>query len=250
MIEPREIWHFDTRHVGSRVLVYDSLPSTNDLAHSLNEPGTAIVADVQTAGRGQYQRVWQSSRGASLLVSVTVAPPPELLRPVILIAWAAVAVRDTIRTLTTYKARIKWPNDLLIDGRKVCGILTESQRFSVVGIGLNLTQTAEDFAELPEATSLMLATGIDCEPAKALKLLLHALDDRYDRLLDGDRTSLEREWRQGLALTGKHVLAELSDGAFLTGRLIDVGFDGVEIDLGDGAIQAIAPEHVRHLAGA
>src|SRR6266498_1996281 len=82
---PRETWELDTRHVGRRVLVYDALPSTNDAAADLAadpaNAGAVVVADFQTAGRGQYGRTWQSRPGASLLMSVLLAPPATLRRP-------------------------------------------------------------------------------------------------------------------------------------------------------------------------
>src|SRR3954469_18386865 len=164
MFTPRETWHFETERVGRRVLVYDSVDSTNTRAAEFarsnpDADGLVLVADQQTAGRGQYGRVWVSRPGSSLLMSVVLRPPPELLRPVILTAWAAVSVAEAILTLTGAQARIKWPNDLLIRGKKVCGILIEqtgtgSELVTVAGIGLNLNQTADEFARanLPDAT--------------------------------------------------------------------------------------------------
>ncbi|CAN5270242.1 hypothetical protein BH11PLA2_BH11PLA2_12480 [soil metagenome] len=249
MIPPRETWHFDTRHVGQRVLVYDSLPSTNDLAFEINEPGTVIVAETQTAGRGQQGRVWQSRPGCSLLMSVIVAPPPELNRAVVLIAWAAVAISDAILSLTGQQARIKWPNDLLLKGRKVCGILTEQQRSTVVGIGLNLNQTHADFeqAELPQATSLALATGGNIEATAALSMVLRKLDAEYDRLLAGEQVPLESDWKWRVGLLGRHVHLELMDGSSLSGRLRDMSFEGIEIDSADGPATVIAPERLRQM---
>ena len=249
---PREEWHLDTQHIGRRVAFFDSLPSTNDLAHEWNEPGTAIVADAQTAGRGQYSRAWQSRPGCSLLMSVTLDPPPALARPVALIAWAAVAVADAILTLTALQATIKWPNDILLSGKKVCGILTETQRSSVVGIGLNLSQTAGDFAAegLPAAMSLALASGPAIAAAPAVNVLLRKLDSEYERLLRGETVPLETEWKRRLGLLGRHVTFALTDGATVSGRLKEMGFDGIELEAGDGAFQVIAPEHVRAMSAA
>src|SRR5687767_8862526 len=151
MFTPRETWHFDTERIGRRVLVYDHVDSTNtrgaELAHAdPDADGLVLIADQQTAGRGQYGRVWQSRPGSSLLLSVVLRPPAELRRPVILTAWAAVSVAEAILALTGVQARIKWPNDLLVRGKKVCGILIEQsgtagEIVTVAGIGLNLNQT-------------------------------------------------------------------------------------------------------------
>src|SRR5262245_3613797 len=103
MFTQREIWHFDTERIGRRVLVYDRVDSTNTLAATLaaseDTDGLVLIADEQTAGRGQYGRVWMSRPGSSLLLSVILQPPAELQRPVILTAWAAVSVAETILAL-------------------------------------------------------------------------------------------------------------------------------------------------------
>ena len=138
MLPPREIWTFDSQHIGRQVLVYDSLSSTSDVASALAldsaHEGTVVLAEFQTAGRGQFGRVWQSVPGSSLLVSVVLQPPAALRRPVILTAWAAVSLVRAIQELTGLQPRIKWPNDLLIDRRKVCGILIEQSTAVVAAI--------------------------------------------------------------------------------------------------------------------
>ncbi len=249
--EPRETWHFDTRHVGRRVLVYDALASTNDTAAELpaDDAGTAVVADHQTAGRGQYGRAWLTRPGSALLLSVLVAPPNHLRRPVVLTAWAAVGVAEAVRTLTGVQARIKWPNDLLIRGKKVCGILIEQRAGTVVGIGLNLTQSAEEFAAagLPDATSLALATGAVLDPRAAVAAVLRRLDEEYSRLVSGELVPLEADWKWRVGLLGRHVTAVLADSESVSGRLRDLTFDGVELEVGESGVRVLRPELVRQL---
>src|SRR5262245_17248228 len=138
--KPREIWHLDTRHIGRRVLVFDQLDSTNSQAAALAEDaanaGVIVLADTQSAGRGQHGRSWQCPASKGVLLSVLLFPPVPLRRPVLLAAWAAVAVCETIRDCTGLDSTIKWPNDILIRGKKVCGILIEQGRGTVAGIGL------------------------------------------------------------------------------------------------------------------
>src|SRR3712207_1064353 len=114
------------RHIGHTVLIYDRLGSTNTLALSggtdARDHGLIILAREQSAGRGQYGRVWQAPPDSSILMSLLLYPPPELRRPVILTAWAAVAVGELVLEATGLQARIKWPNDVLLHGKKVCGI--------------------------------------------------------------------------------------------------------------------------------
>jgi BirA family biotin operon repressor/biotin-[acetyl-CoA-carboxylase] ligase len=254
---PRETLTFDQQHIGRQVDCYDSVTSTNDLATLLSRDpdhhGRVIVAEHQTAGRGQYGRVWQSRPGSSLLMSVLVFPPPELRRPVILTAWAAVAVGDAILALTGVQARIKWPNDLLIRGQKVCGILIEQSTTAgslatSVGIGLNLNRTADEFiaAGLPEATALSLVLGSPVDPRRALGVVLRHLDDEYARLLDGERVPLESDWKWRVGLLGRHVVAELTDQSTVSGRLREMSFDGIELETGEGFV-ALAPESIRQL---
>ncbi|QEL16978.1 biotin--[acetyl-CoA-carboxylase] ligase [Limnoglobus roseus] len=251
MSDSPEHWHFDTRIIGREVFVYDELPSTNDRAADADLPvGTVVVARHQTRGRGQYNRVWQSRTGVSLLASIRLLPPPELNRPVTLTAWAAVAVGEATRELTGRQAKIKWPNDLLIRGKKICGILIEQKTATIVGIGLNLNQTAEEFAaaNLPDATSLGIVGDSDFDLRRACEVVVGKLDAEYTRLLAGERVPLEADWKWRIGLLGQHVVADLADGEAVAGRLIEMGFDGIELDLGDGAVRVLTPEFVRHLA--
>lgn len=250
---PRVVWQDDARRVGRRVLVFDALPSTNDAAAALaadrGNDGLVVLADHQTAGRGQYGRVWQSRPGASLLMSVLVFPPPELRRPVVMTAWAAVAVAEAIRELTGVQARVKWPNDLLVRGKKVCGILIEQGHGVVTGIGLNLNQTANDFAVavLPDATSLSIVSGAALDVRTTADVVIRRLTTEYDRLLAGELVPLEADWKWRVGLLGRAVVAELADGTAVTGRLRELSFDGVELDAGGLVPRVLRPEMVRQL---
>jgi len=158
-VKPADIWNLPTRRLGRQTIVFNQLDSTNTFAAPLaDDPandGLVVVAREQTAGRGQYGRVWQAPPGSSVLMSVLLFPPAPLRRPALLTAWAAVSVCETILQLAKLQAKIKWPNDVLIHGKKVCGILIEqrtgaSAEFplaTVVGVGLNITQSAEMFAQ-------------------------------------------------------------------------------------------------------
>ncbi len=250
---PREIWSFGTQHIGRQVLVYDSLPSTSDVAASLAADsahfGTVVLAEFQSAGRGQYGRVWQSVPGSSLLVSVVLQPPMALRRPVILTAWAAVSLVRAIHELTGLQPRIKWPNDLLIDTRKVCGILIEQSTAVVVGIGLNLNQSVDDFAQalLPDATSLAIETGTRFDLRTVMAAVVRHLDTEYSLLIQGDWQSLENEWSQRIGLVGRTVAVELADGVVLPGRLRALSFEALELDIGEVVPRVLQPELVRQI---
>jgi BirA family transcriptional regulator, biotin operon repressor / biotin---[acetyl-CoA-carboxylase] ligase len=251
MTTPTTVWNLDTARIGRCVIVYDVVDSTNNLAAALSadpaNDGIAVLAGSQTAGRGQHGRTWQTPAGSAVLLSVLCFPPPHLRRAAVLTAWAAVAVCETVRQTIEMDATIKWPNDVLVDGRKVCGILTEQNRGTVVGIGLNVNQAATDFATagLAEATSLRALSGQPFECADVARSLLRNLDAEYERLLGRDLATLEEKWRAGAGLLGRHVEAECADGV-IRGRLLEMTFDGVLLDIGS-EIRLLAPEMVRHI---
>lgn len=249
---PRETWNLDTAHIGRRVLFFDALESTNTTAAVLattSEEPLVVVADHQTAGRGQYGRVWQARPGSSLLMSVALRPPLELCRPVILTAFAAVAVAEAVFALTGVQARVKWPNDILVRGKKVCGILIENTTATVIGIGLNLSQTAEEFADanLPDATALGIIAGGLFDVPTAANAVVRKLDAEYARLLTGERVAVEADWKWRIGLLGRQVAVELTDGSTVTGRLREMSFDGLELETGDRGFRTLIPETVRHI---
>jgi BirA family biotin operon repressor/biotin-[acetyl-CoA-carboxylase] ligase len=262
----REEWHLGTRHIGQRVLVFDQLDSTNtraaQYAADTQNHGLVIVAEDQTAGRGQHGRDWQAPAGRAVLMSILLFPPPALRRPALLTAWAAVAVCDTIRQATGLEAKIKWPNDVLLRGRKVCGILIESKiqnalarpesdpgNFAVVvGIGLNVNQTPQDFekANLPQAGSLALFSKQVLDCATVGRLLVDRLDEEYDRLVQGDFAGLEASWKQHLGLLGKQVAVECVEGRHW-GRLRELNLEHVELEKDEiGTIRLIS-EAIQHI---
>ena len=158
--------------------------STQRLLQADDEEGAVAVAEEQTEGRGRLGRSWHAPARTSVLVSVLLRPPvaPPRLPELSLVAGDAVA--GAIAEITGLEPAIKFPNDVLIDGRKVAGILAEaSEGRIVVGIGLNTNQTRE---ELPadtqtEPTSLMLELGRPVERAALLASVLVRLEDAYDR---------------------------------------------------------------------
>jgi BirA family biotin operon repressor/biotin-[acetyl-CoA-carboxylase] ligase len=256
--QPSEEWHLDTSRVGRRVLVFDRLDSTSSYAATLAgdtaHDGLAVLAREQSAGRGQYGRIWGCPPNAGVLLSVLVFPPAELRRPALVTAWAAVSVCESVRALTGLQARIKWPNDVLVRGQKVCGILTEQVLGAsgaggiVVGIGLNVNQSAETFAAvgLTEAASLAVLTGENRPCADVARALLGQLDEEFDRLCQGDLATLEACWKWRVGLLGKQVVAECAGGSH-RGRLLELGWDGVQLELTGGELLCLPPETVRQL---
>lgn len=231
-------------HVGRRVLVVDTLPSTNDYARRLTA-GDVVRAREQTAGRGQYGRSWVSPADSGVWLSAVVSPPAELCRPVVLTAWAAVAVAEAVRPLVNRQPAVKWPNDLLVKGKKIAGVLIERQGATVIaGVGLNVRQTQADFdaAGLPDAGSLQTVSGSEFDLDAAAEALVDSLEREYVALIGGELSTLESTWKWRIGLLGRPVIATLHDGREVSGRLTEMAFDGVVIES-----RAIAPEQIRSL---
>jgi BirA family biotin operon repressor/biotin-[acetyl-CoA-carboxylase] ligase len=157
----------ETSFIGQEIISYPSLPSTNDAAkreaRKGAKEGTVIIAEEQTAGRGRIGRSWLSPRG-SVALSIILYPPLAYLPCLIMVASLATA--NAIEQVTTLKAQLKWPNDVLINGKKVCGILVESDvkgngvDYAVIGIGLNVNINLAAFPGIaPSATSLSHELG-------------------------------------------------------------------------------------------
>jgi BirA family transcriptional regulator, biotin operon repressor / biotin---[acetyl-CoA-carboxylase] ligase len=246
-----DVWQLPTRCIGRRVLVFEELDSTNTFAAQLaddpSNDGAAVLADVQTAGRGQHGRVWQAAPKTSVLLSVVLHPPPNLRRAPVVTAWAALAVCRTVQQLAGISPNLKWPNDVHINDHKVCGILIEQGRGVVAGIGLNVRQNRADF----EALGLPLATSLAqhmVEPPTThavARVLLRQLDAEWGRLLDGQVGEVENTWKPLFSLLGRPVRV-VSGDEIIEGRLTQLGFDVLTIEVG-GRRRQLRPECVRHL---
>ena len=181
------------RRVGRELVCLETVDSTNnDLKRrAVGEApdGLVVVAEEQTGGRGRRGRSFASPAGKGLYLSALLRPSCTLEQLPALTAWSAVAVCDAVEALCGVRPGIKWPNDVILEGRKLCGILTELEleaesgalRYVVVGIGLNLSQTEADFGpELaPTAISLAQALGAAPRRAEAARALLDGLDRLY-----------------------------------------------------------------------
>jgi len=171
------------------------------------EEGTVIITDEQTAGRGRLKRVWLTPRG-NIALSVILRPSTIHLPSLIMVSSLAVA--HSIETVTHLKPQLKWPNDVLINGKKVCGILIESQGqpntvdHAIIGIGINVNLMPDDFPEiLPIATSLSQKLGKKVSRITLVRNLLVEIERLYLTLQAG--TSIYEEWRDSLVTLGEQV---------------------------------------------
>ncbi|HZT96266.1 MAG TPA: biotin--[acetyl-CoA-carboxylase] ligase [Chloroflexota bacterium] len=213
--------------VGSTVWHFSSLPSTNNLLQDLYRRGLAahgavVVADEQTAGRGRRGRRWSAPPGSGLLVSILLTP----LAASESYALGVLAAREAIVRRYELDVRVKWPNDLLLDGRKVCGILVDRlDEGAVVGLGINTNMKTEAAVGVPvEATSLRAHRGAPVDHAELLVDLLARFEHWY-AIARRHPTTIFREWRLSLDTIGQVVEVETPTERW-TGRALDVADDG------------------------
>ncbi|HEY94790.1 MAG TPA: biotin--[acetyl-CoA-carboxylase] ligase [Dehalococcoidia bacterium] len=201
----------DTSIIGTRILYYSTVTSTNEIAMMEAErgeqQGTVVIADEQTAGRGRLKRTWLTPEG-NIALSVVLYPEIRILQS--LIMMASLAVSHSIETVTSLETQIKWPNDVLINGRKVCGILIESDvrnekvHYAILGIGINVNAGKNVLSGVQTpATSIYLETGKEMSRLQIIRGLLKSMDNLYHTISSGG--SVFNEWRDRLVTLGKEV---------------------------------------------
>lgn len=254
--EVREKLHTTT--IGQRLVCLPETASTNADAFRLAEEGavegTVIIAEAQSGGKGRMGRVWSSPPGINLYCSVVLRPTVKPYQAPQLTFLSAVAVARAIELTTTLKPEIKWPNDVLIRGAKVAGLLNEMSaetdgiNFVILGIGVNLNMTAAQFpADLrTPATSLLLEQGRPVSRAQFAAVMLSELDRLYGEFLDHGFGPVREEWQQRCNANGREV--SVSDGGAETMRGAFNGIDGdgaMLVRLPNGIIERILSGDVR-----
>lgn len=240
--------------VGRALYCFDALESTNTYAKQLaltgGGDGAVVVANAQTAGRGRIGRSFQSPPNQGIYLTVLLRPdlPPERLAPVT--AMTGVAVCRAVERVCGARPLLKWPNDPVLNGRKLCGILTELSLEAetgalsslVLGVGINVLQRAEDFS--PEvravATSLYQELGEPVSRPALAAALIEELDQVYGALLAGDTASYLSAYRAACVNLGKTVQL-LTPGALPeTAEALDVDEQfGLVVRTGDGQVKTI-----------
>lgn len=234
-----------TNVIGRKILYLPSVASTMDIAH--NEAlkgaleGTIVIAGKQTRGRGRLKRGWLSPEG-NIALSIVLYPDIESLPYLIMIA--SLAVVRSIESVTGIKVSIKWPNDILISGKKVCGILIENELrgskevCSIVGIGINIALTINDYPEIADtAISLESKTVKSNLNLKIIRSLIKEFDRLYLKLPEGK--SIYEAWRKRLITLGKQVRA-ISGRQTIEGIAEEVDEDGtLMIRKNDGELTKI-----------
>lgn len=200
-----------TRKFGCEIHHHETLNSTMDEAFRLGladaPEGAVVVAEAQTKGRGRMGRSWSSPKGRGIYFSLILRPKLPPSQAAMLTLVAAVAVSESVEKIVPkVQARIKWPNDILVKGKKICGILTELRaetdrvQFIVVGVGVNVNTTATQL--LPEATSLRVETGASCARVVLFQEILRNFEKRYHSFLKNGPAPIVADWKTRSATLG------------------------------------------------
>lgn len=247
--------------MGQRIIRLEETGSTNDdakrLAREGAPEGTVIVAERQTAGRGRHGRRWFAPPGTALTFSVILRPPVAFGQAPLLAFLAAAAVREAAEAALaestpgaaenehgqgrrwTEPVLVKWPNDVVVGGRKLCGVLVETSAaetaagparlpWCVVGVGVNVNQREEDFpAPLRgQATSLRCLAGREFDRERLLRHILAGMERRYQVIAARGFQELLDETRRWSATVGRPVQVLEADGSAWDGFAVDIGDDG------------------------
>ncbi len=235
-----------TRVLGCKLHLFDTIDSTNQFAKTLaikGEPeGTLVYAETQTAGRGRWGQTWESARGKGLWFSIILRPTVEMEAATLLTLLAATSIAIGIEKSLGIEISIKWPNDLVVQNKKVGGILLETSHrkdqlaYVVMGIGLNICQTKEDFppALQKSAVSLEMISGLKIDRMSLLADLLEYLEQDYQRSQQEGYDFILNEWKDRNNILNKNVTFKISDqdiqgrvkGFHSNGELVLIRSDG------------------------
>jgi BirA family biotin operon repressor/biotin-[acetyl-CoA-carboxylase] ligase len=216
----------DTSWLGKSLYVYNEIDSTQVMAQKLAREGapsgTVVIADRQTAGKGRMGRKWHSSYGAGIWMSLILRPDIPLSATPQLTLLSSVAVLKGIMKSIPLELGIKWPNDLLINNKKVSGILTELNaetdqvNYVVVGVGINVNQETEHFPEEIRgiATSLRIESGSILERNQVILNVLKEVETLYDLYIEHGFSPIKTLWEAHALSIGRRIIARTPHGTF------------------------------------
>lgn len=238
-----------------KVLYFEQVTSTQDIAHSLVssyvEEGTIIVAEVQTKGRGRRERYWFSPKGG-LWFTLILRPRVPPVKVTLLSLLAGCAVARAISEVTNLKVSLKWPNDVLINGKKVCGILVETIaeadyiKYAFLGIGINVNNEIPKELE-KTATSLHKILGRRVSRVTLMRSFLIKFDEFYDDFKNYNFDKIIRVWKALSETLGKSVVIYLDDNRKIRGVAIDIDNNGALLVKTSNKILKIYSGDIIHL---
>jgi BirA family biotin operon repressor/biotin-[acetyl-CoA-carboxylase] ligase len=249
-----------TQIIGREMVYFADTDSTNDRAHALARDGaaegTVVIAESQQAGKGRLGRRWTSPAGVNLYASIILRPPIAPRHAPQLTFLSAAAVVRAIAEITGLTPTVKWPNDVLLDGCKVAGLLneldaeTERIRYLILGVGVNVNMQAEQFPDdlRYPASSLAMACGGEVSRLLFTRTLLEQIDRLYSQYQREGFEPIMQAWQEYFILTGQRVEVDCQ-GRLLRGQVLGLDEDGaLLLRLDDGRQERVLAGDVRPLA--
>ncbi|MEM3699992.1 MAG: biotin--[acetyl-CoA-carboxylase] ligase [Candidatus Bathyarchaeia archaeon] len=240
-----------TKKIGKKILYLHKTGSTNDIAKKLANygayEGAIVIAETQTAGRGRLDRKWFSPKGG-LYFSIILKPKIKAKESIKLVFLAGLAVAEVLHEKYGLHVETKWPNDVLVRGRKICGILSEMKTrgekvdYAVIGLGINANVDVKK--EFPEelktvATSIENELGRKVKLEELLKVLLEKLENVYEQFTKEGFAPVLRRWKGYASFLGKNVEV-INDVGKMYGLALDVDNDGtLLVRLEDGRVEHV-----------
>ncbi len=225
----------NTKIFGRKLYIYDNIESTNLLAKKVASlgaiEGTTVITDLQTAGRGRLGRTWIGDPARNLLLSIVVRPKIDNKKMGLLPFFASVGACFTIEGLTGLQCECKWPNDLILNGKKCCGILIESSfqesslEYVIIGIGINVNQEHFGNDLDKKATSLLNECGRIIEVKDVFKQLMISLESLYLDVRRGYFDTVLREWKSRAKMFGREITLQQMEKE-ISGKAVDLSNDG------------------------
>ncbi len=246
----------NTKLIGNKIHYFDTIDSTNTYAKKLAEAefneGTVIIAEQQTAGRGRLGRNWISPAGKGIWMSILLKPTLEPKDAAKITLLTACAVCRAIEHFNI-KPMIKWPNDILVNGKKLCGILTEMNievdviGYVVVGIGMNVNLSMEDLHPdiLDTATSIKIETGTEASRKAIIAEIINQFEQLYNQLINNSSiNSIIDEYKSKSAVLGKAIRI-INKKEEISGQVVDINQEGhLLVKLSDGTNTEISSGEV------
>ncbi len=237
--------------IGREIFFYETIGSTNTVASEIASKtveGVVVLADTQSKGKGRLGRFWVSPPGVNIYMSIILKPDIRPKDATLITIMSSIACATALRKVTGLNVTIKWPNDLIIQKKKLCGILTELKTerdkiiFAVAGIGINVNADINKFPEDVKsiATSLKNETGIVYSRTEIAAETLNEIDRWYKTLKVMDRDTLLHEWKLLSSTLGREIMVVTCQGT-LTGLALDIDSEGMlMIKLSSGEVKRIS----------
>lgn len=244
-----------TETVGRNLVVFDEIDSTNNEAKRMAEngamAGTLVISDSQTAGKGRRGRNWSSPRGSSIYMTLMMRPDINPVKAPMLTLVAAMAARMAVYDASGIQSMIKWPNDLVCNGKKICGILTEMSaepdfiNYVVIGIGINVNIEGFPDEIKDMATSLKIESGHDVDRNHIISEFCNYFEGFYDKFINGGGMKmLTEEYNANLINCGRQIrvldpsgeFTGISEGINENGELKVIKEDGSAVTVMSGEV--------------